>query len=358
MGDRRADRVRWQRCTARAATAAGTVMRMEWTAETAAGDWLRERIDDPWRGTMHDVVPRGFAAYARVFHPATRDRPIGAAWPAEPYSDRNAWLDFQEANPSLEIETERVGWAATAAALGTVMHPTAQWGALTRVDWRADRHDDPRDAAGWRYHDPEMGGMPVETVAALASIMTDAAAASVPGFIALWEGHGGLVGHLGTNPSRAFFQIGDPDDPDLARHNAMLGAAVPDVFNRVFQKPTWQEGILARDVSEGARLELPGRAHVLFRGDVAELAREDWFLDVPWRDVEAEKAGFPPTAQAPSLVWPDDHAWVWLTEVDWDSTVVGGSAELVAAICADPRLEALPIPADTDLSWDGDGVNR
>ena len=41
---------------------------MEWTAGVDAGNWIRERVDDPWRGTIHDVVPRGFAAYARVPH--------------------------------------------------------------------------------------------------------------------------------------------------------------------------------------------------------------------------------------------------------------------------------------------------
>ncbi|MCT9819495.1 hypothetical protein N3K63_04255 [Microbacterium sp. W1N] len=331
---------------------------MEWEPDVSAGEWLRERIDQPWRGTMHDLVPRGFAAYARIFHPATRDRPVGTAWPTAAYSDHRAWERFHDAHPDLQTVTERVSWATTAAALGTVFHPEAQWSALTRVDARADRVDDPRDADGWRYADPEMGGMPADLVSALAEVLAAATTTPTEGGVALWEGRAALVGHLGHGPSRVFFQMGDGADPDLARHNAMLGTAARDVLNRVFRKPTWQEGILSRDISEGPRLALPERNHVLFRGGVAELVDPAWELRMPWRDRPSEAQGFPPSAQSPSLVWPADRAWVWVSEVDWDSTVVGGSAELIRAVCADPRLEALPLGPDADLSWDGDGVNR
>ena len=56
-------------------------------------------------------------------------------------------------------------------------------------------------------------------------------------------------------------------------------------------------------------------------------------------------------------MWPDDRAWVLVSEIDYDSTVVAGSAQLVRALLDDPRLEAAEIPADADLSWGGDGVN-
>ena len=47
-----------------------------------------------------------------------------------------------------------------------------------------------------------------------------------------------------------------------------------------------------------------------------------------------------------------------VTEVDYDSTIVGGTPELIRALCADPRLEALPIREGADLAWDADEVNR
>ena len=79
---------------------------------------------------------------------------------------------------------------------------------------------------------------------------------------------------------------------------------------------------------------------------------------MPWRDREREARASPPSAHCPSLVWPDDRAWVLVTEVDYDSTIVGGSSELIRALVADPRLEALPIREGADLTWDADEVNR
>jgi hypothetical protein len=334
---------------------------MEWTADVSAGDWIRDRLDDgeAWGQSMHGVVPHGFAAYARVLHPATRDRPVGAAWPREPYSDHRAWSAFQAAHPDIEVDEERVGWAATAAAMGTTMHPLAKWGSVVRVDPRADRENDPRDADGWRYQDPEQGGMPPEVLAELARVLSSHTTTPADGFVAVWEGHGGLLGYLGTSPSRVFFTAGDDGgSPAFARHTAMLGRSIKDRFNNVFRKETWQDGILSRDISDGPRLELPARGHVLFRGGVAELARADWELHVPWRDRAAEDHGFAPSALTPSLIWPADRAWVSVTEVDYDSTIVAGSRELVDALRSEPGLEVVGIPEGAALSYDSGGVNR
>ncbi len=303
---------------------AGTVADMEWTADVSAGEWLKERIDDPWRGTMHGVVPRGFPAYARVFHPPLAD-------------------------------DERSTWADAARSFGTVFHPLAQWQGITgRVN-----DGGPTLARDGRSFDPPLQGeLDPDLVAALAEILVSHTATPDAGHLALWDGHGGLLGHLGAAPSRAFLQTGDPDDPVLQRHNEMLGRSVADPWNNVFRKPTWQEGILPRRISEGPRLALPGRRHVLFRGGISALARPGWVLDVPWRDRPAEAHGFDPSAISPSLAWPEDRAWVLVTEVDFDSTVVAGSRELVASIVADRRLEALEIAEGAALTHDADGVNR
>ncbi len=336
----------------------GSVAGMEWTSDVAAGAWILERIDDPWRYTMHDVVPRGFPAYARIFHPAWRDRPVGEPWPGLPYGRYSAeWDAFQQRNP--DIVDERVTWAVTAKAMGTTMHPRAQWSALVASGRIVENEDGPRDADGWRYGDPEQGGMPADTLASIADVLAGHTTTPDDGCASLWEGFGGLVGFLGQGPSRGFYGWIDGDDGIVqARHDEMLGRSVKDRFNSVFRRPTWQDGILSREVSEGARLHLPGRDQVLFRGGVAELTEPDWVLRVPWRDRVSEEHGFPPSAQSPSLLWPEDRAWVLVSEVDFDSTIVGGSADLVAALCADPRLEALEIAEGTVLTYDSDEVNR
>jgi hypothetical protein len=63
-------------------------------------------------------------------------------------------------------------------------------------------------------------------------------------------------------------------------------------------------------------------------------------------------------AQSPSILWPDDHAWVLATEIDFDSTLVAGTRALVRELVETPGLEVLPISTDADLTWDGDVLNR
>ncbi|GAB2603955.1 hypothetical protein [Pseudactinotalea suaedae] len=233
------------------------------------------------------------------------------------------------------------------------MHPLAQWGALVAPGVVVENEDGPRDRAGWRYAQPELGQLELTALATVAGHLAQHTSTPDGGHLAVWEGWGGLVGAMGPTPSRAFGSISDD-----ARHRGLLAHLVPERFRSPFARDRWQPGILPDDVSRGPRLRLPGRDHVLFTGGVAELTSPDWVLAAPWRDREAEAHGFDPSAHSPSLVWPTDRAWVLVSEVDWDSTVVAGSAALVADLCADPALEAVPLPADTALTEDADTVNR
>lgn len=76
-------------------------------ADTAAASWLRPRLlkATPDTGTLvGSVIPTGFSAYARVFHPA------------------DGWTDDE---PSLTWR-EVAGWA------GRAVHPQMQWEAISR----------------------------------------------------------------------------------------------------------------------------------------------------------------------------------------------------------------------------------
>lgn len=323
---------------------------MEWIGDPSTGAWLRERIDDPWAGTMHDVVPRGFPAYARILHPgivrSLPDRPVPSLeeWERMPEADREALIE--------QFRDEPVTWAEAAAAFGSVRHPLAQWQQLVRAadgeDWHSRLAPDGRE-----FSAPAEGQLAADVLARVAGHLAAHTSTPDDAVVAVWEGWGGLLGGRSVGPSRSFFTLSD--DP---RHQQVLDRSFRDVFNNVFRRPTWHDGILSREISEGPRLELPGRGHVMFTASVLEVADPDWVLHVPWRDLPAEEHGFPPAAYSPSLLWPADRSWVLVSEVDHDSTIVGGPPALIEALCADSSIEAVKIPAGTKLSWDSDEVNR
>ncbi len=310
----------------------------------SVGAWLRERMND------HEYVPHGFPAYARVFHPA-RVRSL----PGRPVPDMDEWVRTPDAEQQRLIalfDDREITWADTAAAFGTTMHPLAQWQRIVRTP----------EGAGWEvriapdgreFTSPEEGSMAPELLAALAAHLVAHTTTPDAGFAAVWEGWGDIVGALKSAPSRSYLGfLGDPN------HQAVLDQSFHDRFNNPYAKPTWHPGTLSDEISKGARLELPDRDHVLFSAAPSVFADAGWVHEAPWTDRTREEQGFEPRTEHPSILWPTDRAWVMVSEIDFDSTVVAGSEDLVAAICADERLEALLIPEGADLSWTGDEVNR
>lgn len=106
---------------------------------------------------------------------------------------------------------------------------------------------------------------------------------------------------------------------------------------------TWWEAVSEFVDPDFPVFKLPSREYVLFRGP----------LDADLGPRGTREVHDP----SPSLLWPDDHTWCLATEVDFDSTLVGATAEVVDAILADPRLEAWPVEPGDDLSIAGDRVN-
>jgi len=60
---------------------------------------------------------------------------------------------------------------------------------------------------------------------------------------------------------------------------------------------------------------------------------------------------------APNLIWAADHTWLVASEVDFDSTLVGGSTELIEAIIESPELEAWQVEPTDSLAADADKIN-
>ncbi|UVJ40114.1 hypothetical protein [Arthrobacter sp. CJ23] len=156
---------------------------MDSIPDADVGSWLCSLLDTTWRD-MHVVVPHGFEAYARVFHPAYRDRP----------ADTGSWHG-QERPVYVDIEQESVSWAEVARAFGATMHPLAQYQELPGPENGPYR--EVLDAAGWRYAAPVQGNLDVEVLASLAKQLCRHTATPDRGVAAVWEGWGGLTSSAG-----------------------------------------------------------------------------------------------------------------------------------------------------------------
>lgn len=320
---------------------------MRWRADTSGAQWIAERLD-PGFETMHGVIPHGFEAYARVFHPAEVRSLPGRTVPTmqelDDLSEMERWAVVEQ------FIDAPARWADVASAFGTTLHPQAQWHRIVRADLEEAHTRLAPD--GREFSSPATGVLSPADLAVLARHLTAHTTTPDEGYAAVWEGFGGLLGFVGHSPSRAFLTFSD--DPN---HQAMLNRSIRDPFNNVFRRKTWQEGILSREISEGPRLQLPGRGYILFEAAPRAFADPAWVLDAPWRDLPGEAHGFAPSAQHPNLLWPADRSWVMVSEIDFDSTIVGGSAELVRAICADRMLETAPLSEGARLTWDADELN-
>jgi hypothetical protein len=119
------------------------------------------------------------------------------------------------------------------------------------------------------------------------------------------------------------------------------------------------EGTLARVVSKGL---LPILTEETTTPQLCWFCLWDGFGDINQRHYEGvprmETPGstylllgpldaIPLFGQTPNIIWPDDRAWCLTTEIDLDSTYVGGSKECIDRILLDPALAAFSAhPAD------------
>jgi hypothetical protein len=247
--------------------------------DVSVGDWIAPRLRG-FGGHVNQVVPGGFAAYARLLHPA-------------------------------QAETGRsVPWAEVCRRTGRTAHPLMQWTSIAGAEWSASASP------------PSVGTAPPEVLTAVLDVLGRFTPADRDCFHALWEGWGWL--HPG---GWALLSAAGGDD-----------AAVPT-------GP--QPAGLPAEVVDGPALEHPGRRYLLFRGPLQAALRMGHQATADWFD-----------PQSPSLLWPADRSWCAATEVDFDSTLIGGAPDLVDALVGDPRLEAWPVEPGDDLTISGDVVNE
>jgi hypothetical protein len=264
--------------------------------DVSAADWVVDGVGSFGSG-VKGLVPSSFESYARILHPA--------------------WQSGEERHG------DAVPWETVAANTGRRVHSKVQFDALTGVE-----RGEPRD------YEPDVGQMPPTLLSDLSEVLEGHTATPERCWFCLWEGWAWVAGE----PSAAILLTGEEVDEPFVD---MPPAFAPEIMN-------------------GPRVSLPGRDYILFEGPLDAATEMGWrvrdLVDDVRLDAGVELDAFTP--QTPSLIWPDDHAWCVATEVDLDSTYLGGSEAMARALLADTRFEAWRAELDDIVHSGGDDINR
>jgi hypothetical protein len=171
------------------------------------------------------------------------------------------------------------------------------------------------------------------------------------------------VGHSGGIPGKTvhremqWHSVTGSDDPvhdpslgemDLGELEVLCGILsdhtrdASDCFFGFCEIMAWPDEVFPPGQRTQPLLELPlQRRFVVLRGPLTAVGR----------------IGEPPMMGPPGLIWLAERSWLVASEVDFDSTLVGGDAELVDAIITSPALEALRMEPADSLAADADTIN-
>ena len=336
---------------------------MEWTADVSAGG-LDPRADR--RSVARDDARRRTAGLRRIrarLPPRDASKPVDAEWPPLPYDDnRRAWEAFS--TRGVEIDTLAARWADAAAAFGTRLHATAQWGALVKAtggEWNPSGWQQTQAPDGWQFDAPMEGRVRPRR---LLGRRRDRRRAHRDARRRLRRAVG-RVGRphrrLGHGPSRVLFAVVGlaAEGPTRGRRGTTSSWRTrPATCSTTCSASPSGSPASCRTTSRGTRGSSPPATTCSSAAGWTQLADPEWVLHVPWRDRELEEHGFPPSAHTPSLVWPADRAWVLVTEVDYDSTIVGGTARARPRAVRRPAARGAADPRGGRPGWDADEVNR
>jgi hypothetical protein len=204
-------------------------------------------------------------------------------------------------------------WAHVAHTTGRTAHPLVQWHALIDAPDPFDHRSELWDAG-----EPREGSLDLHQLQALCDLL--AAHTTTPNdcYFAMWEGWGS---HNGSG-----VRLTVSDD----------GASTSEDVPPLYTRHEWA----------APRLRLPWRDYLLLAG------RLDAVGPITQYDPD-----MPHATQSPALIWPADRAWVVATEIDFDSTLLAGTAETIAAVLTHPDLEAYPVQPGDSLQHDADHTN-
>ena len=205
-------------------------------------------------------------------------------------------------HPAADRDGTPVTWEHVAQATGRQTHPLMQWHALVGSP-------DPLNIRGWLWpgSDPPRGHLAPGRLGPLCDLLAPHTTTPQNCHFCLWEGY-----------------------------NCARGApAIPT------SSPLSSKQMSRR------RVHLPGRDYALLAGPLPAALQIGWWHTADW---------FEP--HSPNLFWPADHAWCVASEIDSDSTLLGGSRELIDAILQTPTFDSWPVQPNDLLAAYADRINR
>lgn len=223
-------------------------------------------------------------------------------------------------HPAWAADDRPVTWREVAAWSGRVVHPRVQFHALAGPPSGRDSAPAPWETS------PEPGSMAPDLLARLCDVLAVHTRSAGRCWFCVWDGY-----EQSSGPHAAVTFSAQRDPP--AGEDA--GSAAPE-HGRILP-PDFPPGVIG-----GRRVQLPKRSYLLLEGP----------LDAAG---EVAMSIFP---QSPNLFWPDDRAWCVATDIDLDSTYLGGSTTLVRDLMAADRLEVLPVSVDDPVWATSDDVNH
>jgi hypothetical protein len=209
------------------------------------------------------------------------------------------------------LEGTPVTWGQVADELGRTVHPLAQWDAIVG----ASRYNN--ETPDWPGSMPKAGSLDRSLLGPLLETLAEHTGTPDSVFFGIWTGM--TWGRVVAVPASS------GEDPPAAQpwHSTDdLSFAFPD--KQVARRPL-----------------RASREYVVLKG------RLDAGMLVERRL----------SPSSPNVIWPEDRSWFLASEIDFDSTLVGGSEKLARRILEDGRFEAFAVGPDDLLTWDADKVN-
>ena len=216
-------------------------------------------------------------------------------------------------HPAGNADDEPTTWKEVAAHTGRTVHARAQWHALVDAPDMFNTGD-----GLWPHRTPRVGSLAPAPFAELLRVLARYTTTPQDCLFGLWEGWGWMSG---TGVVRSSYD----------GTSSQVPSQVPSPFT---------EAELATP-----RLHLPDRDYLLLSGLLSAAPALSQYDDGPF------------SWQSPNLVWPADHAWFVATEIDFDSTLIGGTTDLITDILSAPGLEAWPVEPTGSVAADADDIN-